>query len=117
MQLFGSLKSRDPGDVFAEVMVLHPTSHFMCSLSHTAHKAAAEARIRVSVVGLSAELYVLKYMCDCCEGTYTVASDGEHLKQLLHMHIPGPPSDKEQPTVAPFIQMGFPSKLRSSLPM
>jgi transcription initiation factor TFIIH subunit 2 len=87
-------------------------------LSRAAHKAAAEARIRVSVVGLSAELYVLKYMCDCCEGTYTVASDGlEHLKQLLHMHIPGPPSDKEQPTVAPFIQMGFPSKLRSSLPM
>ena len=78
-----------------------PHTHFICSLSRAAHKAAAEARIRVA--GLSAELYVLKYMCDCCEGTYTVASDGEHLKQLLHMHIPGPPSDKEQPTVAPFI--------------
>ena len=56
-------------------------------------------------------------MCDACQGTYTVASDGDHLKQLLQLHIPGPPTDHEQPTVAPFIQMGFPSKLRSSLPM
>ncbi len=62
-------------------------------------------------------MYVLKYMCDACQGTYTVASDGDHLKQLLQLHIPGPPTDHEQPTVAPFIQMGFPSKLRSSLPM
>jgi hypothetical protein len=62
-------------------------------------------------------MYVLKYMCESCQGSYTVASDGDHLKQLLQLHIPGPPSDQEQPTVAPFIQMGFPSKLRSSLPM
>ena len=86
-------------------------------LSRVVQKAAAECHIRVSVVGLSAELYVLKFMCDSCDGTYTVACDGEHLKQLLYMHIPGPPSAKEQPTVAPFIQMGFPSKLRSILPM
>lgn len=97
--LFGSLKSRDPGDVFAEV------------------KAVAESKIRVSVVGLSAEMYVLKYMCDACGGAYTVAGDGDHLKQLLYLHIPGPPSDTQENCVAPFIQMGFPSKVCCNLPM
>jgi hypothetical protein len=91
-----------------------------CTLRHASHtdnQAVADSKIRVSVVGLSAEMYVLKYMCDACEGVYSVAGDGEHLKQLLHTHIPGPPSDKQEYSVAPFIQMGFPSKVRSNLPM
>lgn len=135
LQLFGSLKSRDPSDVFAEVKVHQLSSHVTRATTiHASPQAASDSRIRVSVVGLSAEMYearssstvclcnilfryVLKFMCDSCQGTYTVASDGDHLKQLLQLHIPGPPSDHEHPTVAPFIQMGFPSKLRSSLPM
>jgi hypothetical protein len=62
-------------------------------------------------------MYVLKYMCDACGGAYTVAGDGDHLKQLLYLHIPGPPSDTQENCVAPFIQMGFPSKVCCNLPM
>ena len=52
--LSGSLTSCDPGDV------------------RDAIAAAAAARVRVSVVGLAAAVYICEVMCKATRGTYTV---------------------------------------------
>ncbi|KAF8369574.1 hypothetical protein HHK36_032400 [Tetracentron sinense] len=68
-----------------------------------------EIQIRCSVVGLSAEIYICKHLCQETGGSYSVALDESHFKELLLEHAPPPPAIAEF-AVANLIKMGFPQR-------
>eukprot|EP01094_Clydonella_sp_ATCC50884_P030289 TRINITY_DN9836_c0_g1_i1.p2 TRINITY_DN9836_c0_g1~~TRINITY_DN9836_c0_g1_i1.p2 ORF type:complete len:394 (-),score=118.16 TRINITY_DN9836_c0_g1_i1:16-1197(-) len=89
--LYSSLNTRDPGDVFATIEQMR------------------EEKIRVSVVGFGAEVFILKRLCDATGGIYGVGTDAQHYHDLVLAHSPPPPAPKEEyekPTA--LIRMGFP---------
>ena len=90
-----ALASCDPGDLNAMVEKCH------------------KARIRVSIVGLSAEVFAFRRACQRTGGTYAVARNAEHLADLLQRHVPPPPADADTAEAAPrLVRMGFPRLTR-----
>ncbi|KAJ3148846.1 hypothetical protein HDU89_004426 [Geranomyces variabilis] len=63
--------------------------------------------IRVSIVGLSAEVQVCKTICKETKGTYRVVMNEGHFKELLFENIPPPPIAMAQ-NMSNLIKMGFP---------
>lgn len=49
-------------------------------------------RIRVSIVGLAAEVYVCKHVAEETGGHYSVALNERHLERLLLDLVPPPPA-------------------------
>ena len=91
--VYTSLSTCDPGDIFETIAFLK------------------EAKIRVSVVGWGAELYILRKLATETQGTYHVALDKSHLQELLHDHCPPPPTlAKFCGNTAKLVCMGFPQK-------
>ncbi|XP_072957605.1 general transcription factor IIH subunit 2 [Typha angustifolia] len=89
--LYSALNTCDPGDIM-----------------ETIHKCK-KAKIRCSVIGLSAEIFICKHLCEETGGSYTVALDESHFKELLLEHAPPPPAIAEY-AVANLIKMGFPQR-------
>ncbi|KAK5670709.1 hypothetical protein BDV3_005089 [Batrachochytrium dendrobatidis] len=88
--LYGSLTSCDPGDI-------QETINDLC-----------KENIRVSVIGLAAEVQVCKKMCASTNGVYNVIMNDVHYKEILFAHIPPPPLLQTQLSASNIIQMGFP---------
>ena len=94
---YGSLSTTDPGDIFATIAKLK------------------RARIRVSVIGLTAEMQIIKTIVHETGGSLGVVCNVDHFKQLLEGHlVPPPTSGKRASMRAEFVQMGFPKRLQSS---
>eukprot|EP00850_Spirogloea_muscicola_P019820 SM000200S05810 [mRNA] locus=s200:58981:61179:- [translate_table: standard] len=91
LMLYAALCTCDPGDVTASI------------------KRCKESRIRCSVVGLSAELYICKVLCEKTGGRYSVAMSESHLQELVLEHAPPPPTLAEA-AVASLVRMGFPQR-------
>ncbi|KAG0582307.1 hypothetical protein M758_3G047500 [Ceratodon purpureus] len=91
MLVFSALSTIDPGDILEAV------------------QKCKEANIRCSVVGLSAEIYICKLLCDQTGGIYSVATNEAHLKELIMEHAPPPPVQAEI-SVASLVRMGFPQR-------
>ncbi|KAL5998601.1 General transcription factor IIH subunit 2 [Asimina triloba] len=89
--LYSALSTCDPGDIMETIQ--------NCNKS----------KIRCSVIGLSAEIYICKHLCEETGGSYTVALDESHFKELLLEHAPPPPAIAEY-AVANLIKMGFPQR-------
>lgn len=89
--LYSALNTCDPGDIMETI------------------KHCKKAKIRCSVVGLSAEIYICKHLCEDTGGLYTVALDESHFKELLLEHAPPPPAIAEH-AIANLIKMGFPQR-------
>ncbi|XP_077239516.1 general transcription factor II H2 [Tasmannia lanceolata] len=89
--LYSALSTCDPGDVMESI------------------QKCKKAKIRCSVVGLSAEIYICKHLCEETGGSYTVALDESHFKELLLEHAPPPPAIAEF-AIANLIKMGFPQR-------
>ncbi|XP_011089329.1 general transcription factor IIH subunit 2 [Sesamum indicum] len=89
--LYSALSTCDPGDIMETVQ--------KCKAS----------KVRCSVIGLSAEVYICKYLCQETGGSYSVALDESHLKELVFEHAPPPPAIAEF-AVANLIKMGFPQR-------
>ncbi|XP_078441800.1 general transcription factor II H2 [Wolffia australiana] len=89
--LYSALSTCDPGNIMETI------------------DGCKKAKIRCSVIGLSAEIYICKHLCQETGGTYTVALDEAHLKELLQEHAPPPPAIAEYAT-ANLIKMGFPQR-------
>ncbi|PHT59708.1 hypothetical protein CQW23_02071 [Capsicum baccatum] len=89
--LYSALSTCDPGDILETIQ--------KCKVS----------KIRCSVIGLSAELYICKHLCQETGGMYFVALDEPHLKELVLEHAPPPPAIAEF-AVANLIKMGFPQR-------
>ncbi|KAK9154109.1 hypothetical protein Sjap_001589 [Stephania japonica] len=89
--LYSALSTCDPGDIMETI------------------QKCKNSKIRCSVVGLSAEIYICKHLCQETGGTYTVAMDEAHMKELLLEHAPPPPAIAEF-AVSNLIKMGFPQR-------
>jgi transcription initiation factor TFIIH subunit 2 len=92
--VYNSLKTRDPSDIFDTIL------------------QAKKLNLRISIICLSAELYICKRICDDTGGIFNVARDANHLIELLQQHIPPPPEIKQKfSTYKPeFMYVGFPSR-------
>ncbi|KAI8821039.1 Ssl1-like-domain-containing protein [Fimicolochytrium jonesii] len=97
-----------PSHASREIIILY-ASLTSCDPDNIQETIASLKRdeIRVSIVGLSAELQVCKIICKETKGTYNVILNEAHYKDVLFEHIPPPPIAVEQNTSS-LIQMGFP---------
>ncbi|PKU85740.1 general transcription factor IIH subunit 2 [Dendrobium catenatum] len=89
--LYSALNTCDPGDIMETI------------------KHCKKAKIRCSIVGLSAEIYICKHLCEETGGLYSVALDEPHFKELLLEYAPPPPAIAEY-AIANLIKMGFPQR-------
>lgn len=89
--LYSALSTCDPGDIMESI------------------KKCKDSKMRCSVVGLSAEIYICKHLCEETGGFYSVALDESHFKDLLLEHCPPPPAIAEF-AVASLVKMGFPQR-------
>ncbi|KAL5731643.1 General transcription factor IIH subunit 2 [Ranunculus cassubicifolius] len=89
--LYSALSTCDPGDIMETI------------------QKCKKSKIRCSVVGLSAEIYICKHLCQETGGSYTVAVDESHFKELVLEHAPPPPAIAEF-AVSNLIKMGFPQR-------
>lgn len=64
---------------------------------------------RVSIVGVAAEVHVLRHTTQVTGGSYGVALNKAHLSELLLAHAPPPPAPPGQLT-AELVRMGFPQR-------
>jgi hypothetical protein len=88
MLVFSALSTIDPGDIMEAV-----------------HKCK-EANIRCSVVGLSAEIYICKLLCDQTGGVYSVATNEVCLLELLLLSARQPHSDYDDACAVLSVQLG-----------
>ncbi|EIE24534.1 transcription factor TFIIH, 44 kDa subunit, partial [Coccomyxa subellipsoidea C-169] len=86
--LFAALSTCDPGNVLDAV------------------KAAKQNSIRVSIVGVAAEVHICKVFTKETGGTYGVALNEKHFEDLVFEHAPPPPSLATD-AAASLVRMGF----------
>jgi transcription initiation factor TFIIH subunit 2 len=89
--LLSSLSTCDPGNILDAV------------------KATKAANVRVSIIGLSAEMYISQKMCTDTGGTYAVATSKEHLDELT-MQMCTPPAVQAVRALPNLVRMAFPNK-------
>ncbi|TPX32824.1 hypothetical protein SmJEL517_g04168 [Synchytrium microbalum] len=87
--LLGSLSTVDPGSVFDTV------------------DALVTDKIRVSIIGLSAEVQICKEICKRTGGAYNVVMDDQNYKELVLKNVP-PPVLTTENSPANMVEMGFP---------
>lgn len=94
--IFGALLSSDPGDI------------------HETIAALITDRIRVSIVGLAAQVAICAEICNRTnsgdEGNYRIALDESHLRVLIMAVTTPPVTQTEKQTQSSLLMMGFPSK-------
>jgi transcription initiation factor TFIIH subunit 2 len=86
--LFGSLNTCDPSSIYETISQLQ------------------ESEIKVSIIGLSAQLKVCELICKQTGGSYHVILGASHYKEMLHGFVIPPPLTNE--TKSRMIPMGFP---------
>ena len=87
--LVSSLTSCDPGDINETLARLK------------------KDKVRVSMVGLSAEVRICRLLCEETQGNYGVLLDDGHFKELLFQNV-SPPALAVSQKRSSLIQMGFP---------
>ncbi|XP_007486326.1 general transcription factor IIH subunit 2-like protein isoform X2 [Monodelphis domestica] len=103
-----------PGHTSREVLVLF-SSLTTCDPSNIYDliKTLKAAKIRVSVIGLSAEVRVCTVLARETGGAYHVILDESHYKELLTHHVSPPPASSS--SECSLIRMGFPQHTIASL--
>ncbi|KAF8483163.1 Ssl1-like-domain-containing protein [Gautieria morchelliformis] len=102
--IYGSLTTCDPGNI------------------HDTLEACIRDKIRVSVVALAAEMKVCRELCDKTGGTFGVALNDGHFKDLLFELIPPPAQHATGRAGGPgsaaadLMMMGFPTRLPDTSP-
>lgn len=91
LMVYSALSTCDPGDIMDTI------------------KKCKQANMRCSVVGLSAEIYICKLLCEQTGGVYTIALNESHLKELILEHAPPPPALADS-AIASLVRMGFPER-------
>ncbi|XP_039615184.1 general transcription factor IIH subunit 2 [Polypterus senegalus] len=86
--IFSSLTTCDPANIYDLIKTLKST------------------KIRVSIIGLSAEVRVCTVLARETGGTYHVILDESHFKELLMYHVKPPPASSS--SECSLIRMGFP---------
>lgn len=93
--LYSALSTCDPGDILETI------------------QKCKKSKMRCSVIGLSAEIFICKHLCQETGGSYSVAMDESHFKELILEHAPPPPAIAEF-AIANLIKMGFPQRAAES---
>lgn len=88
--LLSSLTTADPGNVSDSI------------------KAAQKAKLRVSIIGLSAEMYISNRIASDTLGMYAVATSEEHLRELV-MGACAPPAVEGTVVEPKLVKMAFPA--------
>ncbi len=94
--LLAALSSCDPGNILDSI------------------KAAKSNKVRVSVVGLAAEVHVCRVAATETGGSYDVATSEAHLEQIMIDQATPPPAAPGSSGVS-LVKMGFPAKASSAL--
>ncbi|XP_065211665.1 general transcription factor IIH subunit 2 [Planococcus citri] len=89
--IFGSLTTCDPGNVIDTIKTLKNNG------------------IKCSVIGLCAEVYVLRHLCNETSGQYHIVLDDTHFQELLMGHVK--PRSVNKDCEATCVKMGFPHHL------
>ncbi|TVY81407.1 General transcription and DNA repair factor IIH subunit ssl1, partial [Lachnellula suecica] len=94
--IYGALLSSDPGDI------------------HETIAALITDRIRVSIVGLAAQVAICAELCSRTnagdDGNYSVALNEQHFRELV-MHVTTPPVTRtKKQAQSSLLMMGFPSR-------
>ncbi|KAK2643305.1 hypothetical protein Ddye_025068 [Dipteronia dyeriana] len=89
--LYSALSTCDPGDIMETI------------------QKCKKSKLRCSVIGLAAEMFICKHLCQETGGTYSVALDESHFKELILEHAPPPPAIAEF-AISNLIKMGFPQR-------
>ncbi|XP_056447767.1 general transcription factor IIH subunit 2 isoform X1 [Gadus chalcogrammus] len=93
--IFSSLTTCDPANIYELI------------------KTLKSLKIRVSVIGLSAEVRVCTVLTRETGGTYHVCLDESHFKELLMFHVKPPPANAQ--SECSLIRMGFPQHTIASM--
>jgi transcription initiation factor TFIIH subunit 2 len=93
--LLAALSSCDPGNILDSI------------------KAAKTNKVRVSVVGLAAEVHVCRVAATETGGSYEVATSEAHLEQIMVDQATPPPAAPGSSGVS-LVRMGFPAKASSA---
>ncbi|XP_053557421.1 general transcription factor IIH subunit 2 isoform X2 [Bombina bombina] len=103
-----------PGHTSREILVIF-SSLTTCDPSNIYDmiKSLKASKIRVSVIGLSAEVRVCTVLTRETGGTYNVILDESHYKELLMQHVSPPPANNS--SECSLIRMGFPQHTMASL--
>lgn len=99
--IYGALLSSDPGDI-------HDTINNLIA-----------DRIRVSMVGLAAQVAICAELCSRTnggnDGCYSVAKDEQHFRELLLAITTPPATLQTEQSSASLLMMGFPSRTKTEL--
>jgi len=90
------LSTCDPGNIFATI------------------ETCKKEMMRVSIIGMAAEVHICKVITETLGGTYDVALNEEHMKTVLFHHTHPPPSSAK--LEASLVMMGFPKQLTGDDP-
>uniref|UniRef100_A0A8C2AGR3 General transcription factor IIH subunit n=1 Tax=Cyprinus carpio TaxID=7962 RepID=A0A8C2AGR3_CYPCA len=93
--VFSSLTTCDPANIYELIKTLNGL------------------KIRVSVIGLSAEVRVCTILTRETGGSYNVILDESHFKELLMLHVKPPPASSS--SECSLIRMGFPQHAIASM--
>jgi transcription initiation factor TFIIH subunit 2 len=92
--VFSSLSTTDPGNIDATIA------------------EAVEQKIRISIVCLTAEIYVCKRIALATGGSFHVAVDNRHLVTIMReLTTPSPQLAQDRSMQADFVYMGFPRRV------
>ncbi len=90
-----ALLSSDPGDIHSTIANL------------------ISDRIRVSVIGLAAQVAILSEICSRTNGDYNVAMHEEHFRTLFMSVCTPPPMRSKDQSKSSLLMMGFPDRMES----
>lgn len=93
--VYGSLTTTDPGDIYTTI------------------KALKKDRIRVSFIGIGAEMHLLKTIAQETNGKYFVALSPTHMREVFQgFTLPSASLLNKQSKYSTLVQMGFPERRR-----
>ncbi|KAI9905844.1 hypothetical protein PsorP6_013536 [Peronosclerospora sorghi] len=96
--IYGNLVTADPGDIFQTLASLQ------------------REHVRVSFIGIGAEMHLLRRIANGTHGTYHVAVDVDHMKRLLTAFtFPSPTVATAASRFATLVEMGFPHRRTGAL--
>ena len=104
--LYGSLTTCDPNDIFETVrrLVKHKIrvsllarvrdlqSGSACSDSPPVPDVSVRLSPQVSIISLSAEMYICRHITEETKGTYGIAMDAKHFADLVMAQVAPPPT-------------------------
>jgi len=96
--IMSSMSTTDPGDLMKTI------------------QSIKNAKMKVDIIGLGAELYICRTLAKRTGGSYHIPTDENHFKELLMSHIPPKPLSKSQKVERHWVHMGFPMKRTAPYP-